>query len=161
MTLKLTINDRPRALQTAEILQTQWRERLGIMISIASVNEAMWAQNVADKRYDGMIEDAWSASYVDPNEFLAPLAARATGTTWHSDVFDDALNAANAVPNPLDRLDRLADVERILMKAMPVIPLYFDTFSFLQKPFVRGLWTNPGDAALFKYVSIDTNWRPA
>jgi hypothetical protein len=47
------------------------------------------------------------------------------------------------------------------MLAMPVVPLYFDSFSFLQKPFVRGLWNNPADVPLFKYASIDTQWRPS
>ena len=48
----------------------------------------------------------------------------------------------------------------MLMRAMPVVPLYFDSCSFLQKPYVRGLWNNPGDVPLFKYAWIDRNWKP-
>lgn len=47
------------------------------------------------------------------------------------------------------------------MRAMPIVPLYFDPFSFLQKPFVRGLWNNSDDVPLFKYTSIEIQWKPS
>jgi hypothetical protein len=34
-------------------------------------------------------------------------------------------------------LEHLSEVERTLLRAMPIVPLYFDSYSFLQKPFVR------------------------
>jgi oligopeptide transport system substrate-binding protein len=160
ISFKLTINQRPRALKTAEILQAQWRQRLGIEITI-SVTESVWAENVANKQYDGMIEDAWTAYYVDPNDFLAVFASTGmTGATWTSSAFNQELERANATQDAGERLHKLAEAERTLMLAMPVVLLYFDSFSFLQKPFVRGLWNNPGDVPLFRYTSIDTNWRP-
>jgi ABC-type oligopeptide transport system substrate-binding subunit len=78
-----------------------------------------------------------------------------------SAAFDQELERANATPDAGERLHKLAESERTLMLAMPVVPLYFDSFSFLQKPFVRGLWNNPADVPLFKYASIDTQWRPS
>jgi oligopeptide transport system substrate-binding protein len=109
-----------------------------------------------------MIEDAWSANYLDPNDFLEMFRSPgATGATWTSASFDGELDRANAAPDTTERLDRLAEAERALMRVMPIVPRYFDSYSFLQKPFVQGLWNNPGDVALFKYTSIDTNWRPS
>ena len=67
----------------------------------------------------------------------------------------------NTTPPSGQRLHKLAEAERTLMQAIPIVPLYFDSFSFLQKPFVRGLWNNSGDVPLFKYTSIDTQWRPS
>jgi hypothetical protein len=43
---------------------------------------------------------------------------------------------------------------------MPILPLCYNTWSILQKPFVRGLPPNLLDLRLFKYASIDTDWRP-
>ena len=57
-------------------------------------------------------------------------------------------------------MKRLANSERYMMQFMPVVPLYFDSWSYLQKPFVRGLWMNPGSQPFFKYAWIDTDWRP-
>ena len=56
-------------------------------------------------------------------------------------------------------MKRLAGCETYLMRSMPVIPGYFDSYSYLQKPFIRGLWMNPGNVPFFKYAWIDTNWR--
>ena len=162
ISFKLTINQRPRALKTAEILQAQWRQRLGIEVMIGSVTESIWTEAVSNKRYSGMIEDAWTANYLDPNDFLEMFGSPgATGATWTSASFDGELERANAAPDATERLHQLAEAERTLMRVMPIVPLYFDSFSFLQKPFVRGLWNNPGDVPLFKYTSIDTNWRPS
>jgi len=107
-----------------------------------------------------MIEDAWMANYLDPSDFLAAFRAPGvTGTTWTSASFDRELEKADATVDATERLERLLEVERTLLRAMPIVPLYFDSYSFLQKPFVRGLWINPSDTPLFKYTSIDTNWR--
>ena len=44
--------------------------------------------------------------------------------------------------------------------AMPNLPLWYNTWSCLQKPFVRGLLIQlVGPEILFKFASIDTNWR--
>jgi oligopeptide transport system substrate-binding protein len=162
VSFKLTIGQRPRSLKTAEILQAQWRQRLGIEITIGSVTESVWSEILNRQQYDGMVEDAWMANYLDPHDFLGALASPgSTGATWMSAAFDQELERANATPDAGERLHKLAESERTLMLAMPVVPLYFDSFSFLQKPFVRGLWNNPADVPLFKYASIDTQWRPS
>ena len=53
----------------------------------------------------------------------------------------------------------LAGSEESLMRSMQVIALYCDSYSYLQKPFVRGLAMNPGNVPLFKHAWIDTHWR--
>jgi hypothetical protein len=50
-------------------------------------------------------------------------------------------------------------IEELLMRSMPIIPLYCDSYSYLQEPFVRGLEMNPGNMPLLKYAWIDTNRR--
>jgi len=46
-------------------------------------------------------------------------------------------------------------------RAMPVLPLFFDAYSCLQKPYVRNLPLNAYDRPKFKYAWIDTNWKPS
>ena len=57
-------------------------------------------------------------------------------------------------------MTKLANCEKLLLRAMPVIPLYYEALNFLQKPFVTGLTSNPFDIRAFKYARIDTTWRP-
>jgi hypothetical protein len=55
---------------------------------------------------------------------------------------------------------KLAECERYLLTAMPVIPLYFDSWSYLHKPYVRGGEGNLLNIHRFKHAWIDTSWRP-
>jgi hypothetical protein len=51
--------------------------------------------------------------------------------------------------------------EERLLRAMPVLPLFFDSYSYLEKPYVRGMTRNVLDLPQFKAAWIDTNWRPS
>ena len=42
---------------------------------------------------------------------------------------------------------------------MPLIPIYFDVYSSMVKPFVRGWASDALNEQHFKYGWIDTNWR--
>ena len=67
---------------------------------------------------------------------------------------------ANAEAKAPARMRKLAACEERLLRAMPVLPLFFDSYSYLQKPYVGGM-TREFDAPQFKYTWIDTNWRPS
>jgi len=45
----------------------------------------------------------------------------------------------------------------MLLRAMPFVPLYFDTWVYLERREVRGLILNPLGVPSFKYAWIDTN----
>jgi len=56
-------------------------------------------------------------------------------------------------------LHTLAEVETYLLRQMPLLPIYYDTWLRLQKPYVRGFpLIRPGQP-IFKYAWIDTSWR--
>jgi hypothetical protein len=70
------------------------------------------------------------------------------------------LQAANAIVNRTDRLQKLAACEKRLLEGMPFLPMYHAAWGYLCKPFVRGFASHPFDVRAFKYIWIDTNWRP-
>jgi oligopeptide transport system substrate-binding protein len=84
----------------------------------------------------------------------------ASGTGWGDEKFDDMLNEATVIIDPAVRMEKLAECELYLLKAMPIIPLFYNTWFHLQKPYVRGLSDNLLDKHPFKYTWIDTNWKP-
>ena len=81
-------------------------------------------------------------------------------TGWTHPDYTAKLADANRTLDPLERMMKLADCEKRLLVAMPCVPLYFEAWAYLQKPFVRGLTNNLFDIRPFKYAWIDTNWRP-
>jgi oligopeptide transport system substrate-binding protein len=155
----LTSSARPRSAKTAEILQRQWREHLGIDVRLSTATESVWVATLTNKQYDGMIEDLWSAVYLDPNDFLSLFVAPGiAGANWSDPKFEELLQRANSTSDSASRFEKLAQSETYLMRSMPIVPLYFDSYSCLQKPFVRGFGINLGNITLFKYASIDPHW---
>jgi hypothetical protein len=60
---------------------------------------------------------------------------------------------------PARGMQRPAGCERFLPAAMPLIPIYFEVYSSLMKPYVRGWESNELNAHDFKYVWADNYWR--
>ena len=148
---------------TAEILQQQWRRNLGVDLKLLSHDFPTFLQLATNLRYEA-ISDSWDCGrYADPNWFLSQFQTGSimSGTGWSDPAYDVELARANATIDPTERMTRLASCERRLLTAMPVIPLYFDTWSYLHKPYVCGGGGNLLNIRRFKYAWIDTNWRPS
>jgi oligopeptide transport system substrate-binding protein len=123
----------------------------------------VWTQVLASRGYTGLAEWDWTADYADPDTFLALFTSRNPNNSsgWRDEVYDAMLAGANADPDRSARMQKLADCETYLLRSMPLIPLYFDVWTYLQKPFVRGLETDPLAGMTFQNAWIDTNWRPS
>jgi len=151
---------RPRSKEIAQIVQKQWHAHLGIRLSVSFQEETVWEQTFLQKRYPQLVEDTWTMFVEDPYDFLAQ-ADPARMYTWTDPAFDQAFHNADAIPDPIRRMNALADCEAHMMKAMPMIPLFHDSWTHLQAPYLHGLRPNPFGMPRFKYAWIETNWRPS
>jgi ABC-type oligopeptide transport system substrate-binding subunit len=152
----------PEAKLMGEILQQQWRGNLGATVSLAIREFSFHWKMVLDGDFTGVAAYAFLPTYFDPNPYLDPFVTAGAGnpTGWTHPDYTASLADANRTLDPPRRMAKLARCEERLLLAMPVLPLYYDTWAYLQKPFVRGLTSNLFDIRQFKYVWIDTNWRP-
>jgi oligopeptide transport system substrate-binding protein len=109
-----------------------------------------------------MAENGGGAEYGDPKHSSSfSKKAPASRLAGAIPCMDAMLDESNRIPDTVTRMRALARCEEYLLRAMPVLPLLFYGFAGFQKPYVHGLSTNLLDAHPFKYVWIDTNWRPA
>jgi oligopeptide transport system substrate-binding protein len=148
---------------TFEILQRQLRQHLGVEMVPIPKERAIVDQETFSLGYHGIAAWADNAVYQDPtyflDQFLPGVSANVTG--WNDPGYASAMSEARSFLDTLTRLQKLADCERILLRGMPVIPLYFDAWQQLRKPYVRGVEENSIAAIAFHRVWIDTGWRPA
>jgi oligopeptide transport system substrate-binding protein len=147
--------------QSAEMLQQQWLQNLGIRLKLVPREfNAHWTMVLA-REYSGIADYAFLPLYFDPNPFLDPFvtAGDANPTGWTDDDYRAMLDEANRTLNHDERMGKLAVCERRLLEAMPFIPMYLESWAYLLKPFVRGLASNLFDTRAFKYAWIDTGWR--
>ena len=153
----------PDTKPKAELLQQQWLRNLGVRVKLETREFRVHWTMVQDGAYSGVADFAFLPLYLDPNPFLDPFISSGPGnpSSWNDPEFRAALAAANHTADPNERFKQLAGCERRLLTAMPLLPLYMDTWEYLRKPFVKGLKSNVFDTRAFKYAWIDTNWRPS
>ena len=154
---------RPLSRERAEILQQSWRRNLGIEASLTGVEFSVWTQVLASHDYQGAMEVDYCAPYADPDAFLSMFTSVSpiNDPDWRNKVYDGMLVSANAEVDRAVRMQKLTECEEYLLRSMPVIPLYFDKWTYLQRPFVHGLETDPLAGLTFQSAWIDTNWRPS
>ena len=152
----------PEAKLLAQVFKHQWRETLGVELTLVTEELQTWIQSVFNKSYRGIAGWADYAGHLDPIWFLDAYRSESSAkwTGWTDPKYDAMVVEAGATKDRAERLRKLSECERYLLRAMPLVPLYADVWVYMRKPFVRGLGANPLDRQQFKYAWIDTNWRP-
>lgn len=140
----------------AEIQQQQWRLHLGLQVDLQAHEPTAFVRMAFQKGdFEGVAEDPYAALIPDPYDFLG--AFNTDCPTWSDPAFDAKLNAAAAIAGRAERMQQLAACESDLLRAMPVIPLYYDNWVYLERPDLHGLSLNPLGVPAFKYAWIDSN----
>jgi oligopeptide transport system substrate-binding protein len=150
----------PHALPIAEVLQQQWRRNLNIRMRPITQEFKAYVTALFSGQFE-MAENGGGADYGDPNTFLDLFETGGSlSIAWKDAAYDALLHEANSMVDSVTRMKALSACEAYLLRAMPVIPLLFYGFAGFQKPYVRGLSTNFLDVHPFKYVCINTDWKP-
>jgi ABC-type transport system substrate-binding protein len=151
----------PDSRMIAQVLQQQFREHLGIALAVIIEEVQTWVQSVQNRTFRHLADWGSMSAYLDPVWFLDLFNdAAGYGTGWSDPSYKAALNELKATKDPALRMARLANCERRLLQAMPILPYCHEVWGALTKPFVHGLGYNQLARRQFKYAWIDANWRP-
>lgn len=143
----------------AVAIQQMLQRELGVSISLLNQEWKVYLENQDNFNYD-MSRRGWIGDYVDPNTFLDMYVTDGgNNKTGFSDPRYDEIILQEA-PNTLDRDKRYAlyqEAERILIDAMPILPIYTYSTKHLVDPSVQGLPPNIMDHINWKYAWLDPN----
>jgi oligopeptide transport system substrate-binding protein len=155
--VELTYNTAESNRQTAEFLQAQWKRNLGLTVSLRAVEFKTYMAARARLDYKGFARGGYGADYMDPFTFLHLFytADGNNGTGWTDPKYSALLDEANRTPDPARRYELLARAEALMLEAQPVIPLWTPATNWVKKPYVKGLYPNPGTLHAWKYVYIE------
>ena len=155
--VELTYNTSESNRSTAEFLQAQWKQNLGVTIPLRNMEFRTFLQMRAGLEYRGLARSAWIGDYMDPFTFLSMYATESgeNGSGWSDPEFSRLLSDANRERDPIHRNRMLADAEARLLQGQPMLPLFNSATNFLKKPFVKGLYANPVTMHAWKYVYIE------
>lgn len=155
--LEITYNTSESHRKIAVALQQMWKEALDIEVTIANQEWKVYLDSVTQMNFQ-VARRGWIGDYVDPNNFLdLYLTGGGNNNTGYADPHYDDLILRKA-PQAKSREERFAiftEAETMLMKEMPIIPVYTYTSKHLINPSVRGVPSNLMDSINFKYVWLD------
>jgi len=141
----------------AEFNQAQWKQNLGITIPIKNMEWKTFLPFRSGVQYEGIARNAWVGDYMDPftflNLFYSPQNDGATG--FWDPKYDALLDAANKELDEQKRLEMLATAEFQILQQQLVIPLVTQATNWMKKPYVKGMYPNPGTLHAWKFVYIE------
>jgi oligopeptide transport system substrate-binding protein len=142
---------------TAEFFQAQWKQNLGITVPLRSMEFKTFVDVRSKLEYKGMAFGAWVADYMDPFTFLGLFytPGNDNNTGWWDARYVKLLDDANRITDKKKRYAILAQAERIMLDAQPIIPIETGAVSWTKKPYVKGLYPNAASLFAWKYVYFE------
>ena len=132
---------------TAEFLQSQWHDNLGVDVAIAPVSHSQFIKGRLKGQYT-LSRDGWQADYNHPQDWFDNLWGKFVGcpdssctTGYDTAAYDTLLAKADAEAMPAALAD-YKSLNQMLIDDVVYIPLYYSVGSFLTKPYVKGFGTN-------------------
>lgn len=129
----------------AQTLQRQWRERLGIVVTIEAVEPKVFFQRISRKEFQIAI-GSWTADFNDPINFLEVFKFKDNGTNntgWENSEYIDLLNRSRLCRDVEERKQILRSAEKILMDEMPIIPIYHFALNYVKNDALSGVYLSP------------------
>ncbi len=155
--VSITYNTAESNKAVAEFVQAQWKQNLGITVSIKNMEFRTFLPLLNKVQYDGFARRGWVGDYMDPYTFLSLYYSQANegGTGWWDPKFDKLLDDANNIVDVQKRNEKLAEAEFYIMQQQIIIPLGTSGTSWMKKPYIKGFYPNPGTLHAWKFVYIE------
>jgi ABC-type oligopeptide transport system substrate-binding subunit len=140
----------------AEWMQAQWKQNLGVTIPLRNMESKTFLAVRTKLEYKGFSRGGWSADYMDPFTFLSLFYTGGdSGTGWQDPKYIAMLDEANNTLDQKTRYELLAKAEKYLIDAQPIIPIDTASVNWVKKPYVKGMYPNPGSLFPWKFVYIE------
>lgn len=153
----LTFNTNENNKAVGEYVQAQWKQNLGITVPLKTMEFKTFLPYFKSLQYEGFSQFLWSGDYMDPYTFLSLQYGKDNegGAGFYDPKYDKMLDDANAELDPEKRFDMLARAEFYLMEQLPAVPLTIAATNWMKKPYVKGMYPNPGTLFPWKFVYIE------
>ncbi|MBC7900596.1 MAG: peptide ABC transporter substrate-binding protein [Saprospiraceae bacterium] len=155
--VELTYNTAESNKASAEFMQAQWRQNLGITVPLKNMEWKTFLNVRKQLEYNGLARAGWVGDYMDPFTFLNLFYSEKndSSTGWSSPKFDKLLDDANKEPDEMKRFEILARAELFMMQEQPILPLQTQATNWIKKPYVKGMYPNPGTLHPWKFIYIE------
>lgn len=155
--MKFLCNDAATAQQYAQAFQEMWKKNLGVEVELEPVPSAVRIER--QHKHDFQISLAgWGPDYPDP---MTDLDLYVTGAgnndpAYSNPEYDKLIKAAKVETDRNKRSEMLHQAEDILMRDMPIGPLYYRYRDYAVREYVKNFHRNALGADIdFTYAYIE------
>ncbi len=125
----------------AQAAQEMWRVNLGVEFQLENVEFQVKLDR--EKAGDYQISRAgWIGDYMDPITFIELWESSSSfnDAKYNNPEYDKLVKIAKTSGDKAERFDAMRKAEKIVMEDMPIVPVYFYTQPYAQKPYVTGVY---------------------
>lgn len=156
---EIMYNTHEQHRKIAVAIQQMWKQNLNIEVGLANQEWKVYLNSRDELDYD-IARAAWIGDYVDPNTFIDMWVTGGgnNDTGWSNATYDELV--MRKIPSLKTHADRVAayrEAETILLREMPIIPIYYYVSRHLVNRAVKGLPANILDYFSFRQISLEPN----
>ena len=151
--LTLLYNTSEARKKIAIATASMWKQNLGVEVVLENMEWKSVLEKVRARDFQ-VARASWVADFNDPASMLSIFASDSSSNKagYQSKSYDALLAQLNK-PN-IDRQKTFIELEALLAKSAPVIPLYYYVSPSLVSPKISGWYDNPRDLVMTRYLSI-------
>jgi oligopeptide transport system substrate-binding protein len=139
----------------AEMVQEMWKTNLGIEITLANQEWAVFQETRKQGDYQ-VARGGWITDFLDPSGLLAIFedGNAYNDPNYNNPAYNDAMARALAATNDRDHYEALYEAQEILMTDLPIIPVYHYSDTMLSSPQVQGWERSQLGGVDFRYATV-------
>lgn len=151
--IELLYSANERNQRIAHALQERWMRVFGIQIKILGVEHKLYVEKLHKSDFQ-IAAGSWLADFGDAFSFLEVFKEKNSSTNhthWSDPSYSELLEMSNSTGDAKQRLAILARCEKILLEAMPIIPIFHYNMLFVQNENIKNIY-------LSSMGGIDFRW---
>lgn len=148
-----------RSHLVAQAIQQQWNATFGIRVTLEAIERKVYFDRISREDYQ-LALGSWLADFNDPVNFLEVFKYKSQSTNnthWEDPQYTRLLNDSFTVMDPKERAHILEKCEKILMDAMPVIPLFYYTMLHLKDDRLEDVFLSSLGNLDFKWAHLEND----
>ena len=156
--IKLSYRGNEMSNKIAQVIQQQWFDTLGVNIQLQPLEAKVYVEKLSRRDFDLACHD-WLADVADPINFLALFSSKNVGinaSSWESPEFSQAIQSSFIAKDKSERREILKNAEKMIMDAMPVMPILNHSFIYVKDSHVKDVELNGSGQIDFKWAYIDS-----
>ncbi|MBQ7578562.1 MAG: peptide ABC transporter substrate-binding protein [Synergistaceae bacterium] len=153
--VSLKYSGKPGSNMLAEVLQNMWKQVLGVNVGLLNEEWKVFLQSMQEGNFD-MAASSWILDFPDASNILDTYKSDSpqNDMSWKNSEFDELMRKSALEMDHSKRINYMHEAEKILMREMPSLPLYFLSSPEMKSERVKNIYQSPLGIILFRTAEI-------